>query len=172
MRTRSPFFTLLRLSTLAKRQTSRWSCWYVSTRFSPGSPSHISAALFWRAVPRWRSRQFSETLSLPPTNHLAFGSFHSSTVVHFCCHLSSAASRAKNFSGFLIDSSYISLYCARLWMRAFLEKSLAGLKTRFSTRWDSMELLLMGLGKVGSHELAAAPRFAQFKVATEAAKRY
>src|SRR4051812_7108524 len=117
----------------------------------------MSAALFWRAVPRWRSRQFSETLSLPPMNHSAFGSCQSSTLVHFFCQSSSDASRAKNFSGFLIDSSYISRYCARLWMRAFLEKSFAGLKTRFSTRWDSMELLLMGLGKVGWHELAAPP---------------
>src|SRR5215212_12224472 len=102
------------------------------------------AALFCRAVPRWRSRQFSETLSLPPTNHCANGSFHSRTFLKGACQVSSFASRAQNLSGFLIDSCQSDLYSARLPMRAFLANSFAGLKTRFSTRCDSMLLLLMG----------------------------
>src|SRR6476469_4918463 len=101
------------------------------TRRSPGSPSKMMAALFLRGPSRWRSRQFSETFSLPPTNHLANGSFQSSTFVHFLLHFSSEASRAQNLSGFLIDSSQSFLYSARDWTRAFLENSLDGLKTRF-----------------------------------------
>ena len=100
-------------------------------------------------MPRCRSRQFSETFSFPPTNHFANGSFHSSTLLHFFCQISSAASRAQNLSGFFTDSSHSARYCARLWIRAFLLKSLAGLKTRFSVCRDSMFLLIAGLGGTG-----------------------
>jgi hypothetical protein len=43
-----------------------------------------------------------------------------------------------------MDSSQSALYSARLPIRAFLEKSLEGLKTRFSTRWEEDFLELMG----------------------------
>src|SRR5271168_1357635 len=98
----------------------------------------MMAALLARAVPRWRSRQFSETLSLPPTNHLAKGDFQSRTRVHFWFQRSSEASRAQNLSGLSMDSRYISRYWAMLLMRACFTKAGEGLKTRFSMRWDSM----------------------------------
>ena len=49
-------------------------------RVSPGSPSQWNATLSPRPASTWRSRQLSDTLSLPPTNHLAKGSSHSRTV--------------------------------------------------------------------------------------------
>src|ERR1700761_4268521 len=102
----------------------------------------MMAALFLRGPARCWSRQFSETLSFPPTNHFANGSFHSKTFDHFLFQTSSAASRAQNLSGRLIDSSHILRYWASDWMRAFLENSLAGLKTRFSIRCDSILVLM------------------------------
>src|SRR6187402_3514128 len=116
------------------------------------------AALFCRAVPRCRSRQFSETFSFPPTNHFAYGSCQSSTFSHFLFQLRSEASRAQNLSGFLIDSSHSVRYCAMLEMRAFLEKSFAGLKTRFSIRWDSMLLLIGAVGKREGSSYQRCPR--------------
>src|SRR5438876_114488 len=100
------------------------------------------AALFLRGVSRCRSRQFSETLILPPMNHFANGSFQSSALLHFFCQTSSEASRAQNLSGRWIDSRYIALYLARLLMRADAAKSFPGLKRRFSTRCDSMFWLM------------------------------
>src|SRR6266480_4191881 len=106
MSTRSPLRTPFRLSTLANRQTSRCSCLYVNTRSSPGlpsvagSPSQISAALFAVGVPNHLSRQLSLTLSRPPTNHLANGSFHNSTFFHGLNQTSSCfAWLAQNRSG-------------------------------------------------------------------------
>src|SRR5437867_12526229 len=111
MSTRSPLRTPFRLSTLANRQTSRCSCLYVNTRSSPGlpsvagSPSQISAALFAVGVPSHLSRQLSLTLSRPPTNHFAKGSFHCSTFFHGLYHTSSLfACFDQNLSGDLMES--------------------------------------------------------------------
>src|SRR5205807_2612520 len=71
-------------------------------------------------------------------------------------HNSSEASRAKNFSGFVTLSFHILRYCSMEEMRAFLANSRAGLKTRFSTRWDSMALLIQ-VGKMMGC-LATQPR--------------
>ena len=49
---------------------------------APGSPSQMNAVLSPR-ISRCRSRQLYEIFILPPTNHFAKGSFHSSTVSHF-----------------------------------------------------------------------------------------
>ena len=68
-------------------------------RVSPGSPSQISAALVRRAVVTWRSRQLSETLSLPPTNHLAYGGFHSSAFFHGLNQCSSRARASQKRTG-------------------------------------------------------------------------
>ena len=71
-------------------------------------------------------------------NHFANGAFHSRTLRHGFCQESSFASRDQNLSGRLIDSRYIRWYCARFLIRAFWAKFLAGLKTRFSFKCDSM----------------------------------
>ena len=48
-------------------------------RVSPGSPSQWKATRSPRPASTWRSTQLTATLSLPPTNHLAKGRFHSRT---------------------------------------------------------------------------------------------
>ena len=76
-------------------------------RVSPGSPSQWNATLSPRPAATWRSRQFSETLSLPPTNHFANGSCQSRIVCHGCDHCtSSAAWRAQKPSSSRAASSY------------------------------------------------------------------
>ena len=89
------------LRTFANLFTSRHSVWYVNTFLSPGSPSQTIAALFRSGVFRWRSRQFSETLILPPTNHFANGSSHWRTLSHRLrqrsCFASSAQKPSKSF---------------------------------------------------------------------------
>src|SRR5262252_1630545 len=84
--------------TFANRPTSRWSSRYVRTRWSPGSPSQTSAALLRRGPSRCRSRQLTEMLSFPPTNHFAFGGFQSRTFFHGLNHESSRANPAQDFS--------------------------------------------------------------------------
>src|ERR1019366_7475793 len=106
------------------------------------------AALFRRGPARCRSRQFSERLSLPPTNHFANGAFHSTTFFHGARQVSSRASLPKNLAGCLIDSRYMRRYCSSLLIRAFLANSFDGLKTRFSIKCDSMfvfSILILGL---------------------------
>ena len=80
--------------TFANFETSACSSRYVNVRTSPGSPSQISAGLSPR-VARCRSRQLDEALSFPPTNHFAYGGFHSSTVSHFVCQSSCSAHAAQ-----------------------------------------------------------------------------
>ncbi len=58
----------------------------------------MSAALFFLGPERWRSRQLTEALSLPPTNHFAFGGFQSRTFFHGLNQSSSFAKPAQNFS--------------------------------------------------------------------------
>ena len=68
-------------------------------RVSPGSPSQWNATRSPRPASTWRSTQLTATLSLPPTNHLAKGRFHSSTSVHGVSHVSLVACAAQNASG-------------------------------------------------------------------------
>src|SRR3990170_109681 len=80
--TRSPRPTPRERNAFAVRHVSPYNSWYVTTRRSPGSPSHRIAALLRRQDCTCRSRQFSATLSFAPTNHFACGRSHSSTFVH------------------------------------------------------------------------------------------
>src|SRR5438552_16343327 len=105
MVTRSPRFTPSPLRTFANLFTSRQRSWYVSTRRSPGSPSHTSAALFRRAPLRCRSRQFADMFSFPPTNHFAKGGSHSRTVDQGAIQASPFAIRAQKTSGSFAASS-------------------------------------------------------------------
>ena len=58
-------------------------------------------AAFVRRTPvMWRSRQFTEAFSFPPTNHFACGGFQSRTFFHGLSHWSSFAQSAQNASGF------------------------------------------------------------------------
>src|SRR6185312_485895 len=110
------------------------------------------AALFRRRPFKCRSRQFSDTLILPPTNHFANGARQVRTFVHGACHSSSPASFPQNFAGFVIDLRYSFWYFARLLISAFFAKDLGGSKTRVSTRCDSMFVLsepLVDVGVVG-----------------------
>src|SRR5262245_26325 len=71
----------------------------------------MSAALFRRGVARCASRQLYETFVCPPTNHLANGSFHSSTFVNGANQCSSLlASSPQNFSGLALAAAYSSSY--------------------------------------------------------------
>src|SRR5262245_55844940 len=71
----------------------------------------MSAALLRRAVVRWASRQLYETFVCPPTNHLAKGSFHSSTFVNGANQCSSLlASSPQNFCGSAFAAAYSSSY--------------------------------------------------------------
>ena len=75
------------------------------TRESPGSPSQISAALFFLGPSMCRSMQLSATFSLPPTNHFEYGGFHSSAFFHGLNHVSSRARCSQNFTGFFAASA-------------------------------------------------------------------
>ena len=68
-------------------------------RVSPGSPSQWKATRSPRPAATWRSTQLTATLSLPPTNHLAKGRFHSSTSVHGVSQVSRLACDAQKASG-------------------------------------------------------------------------
>ncbi len=95
MATRSPRRTPRERSTLAHLFTCTYRSQYVSVRLSPGSPSNTSAALLRRAVPMWRSTQFTDALSFPPMNHCAWGGCQSSTCFQGVIHSSFAASPAQ-----------------------------------------------------------------------------
>src|SRR4051812_39787629 len=99
--TRSPFLSPRDFSTFANLQVSIWSWLYVSTRWSPGSPSQMSAALFLRQVVKWRSWQLTEAFVFPPMNHFANGAFHSKVFFQGLDQQSRVlAWSAQNFSGF------------------------------------------------------------------------
>ena len=53
----------------------------------------------------WRSRQLSATLSLPPTNHFAYGGFHSSAFFQGLNQWSSLARCSQNLTGFRAASA-------------------------------------------------------------------
>src|SRR5262245_43784720 len=94
--TRSPFLTPSFFKTLANLLTSRHMSRYVSTRSSPGSPSQMIAALFFRPLLTCRLRQLYDALSFPPINHFAQGESHSSTFFHGLNHSSSLAALPQN----------------------------------------------------------------------------
>src|SRR5437660_5652767 len=99
----------------------------------------MSAALLAVGVSRWRSRQLKLTLSRPPTNHFANGSFHCSTLVHGLNQTNSFfACLPQNFSGDFMDSLYSLRYWARDLMCARFENSLGGGKTRLSVLTEVM----------------------------------
>src|SRR5205085_1140897 len=77
-------------------------------------------------------------LVLPPTNHLAFGAFHSSTLSHFLNQCSSSAALPQNCSGLSIDSRYMRSYSARLLIRACAANDGGGGNSRCSCRTESM----------------------------------
>ena len=61
----------------------------------------MRAAFVRRGPVTWRSRQLWETLSLPPTNHLAYGGFHSSAFRHGLNQSSAFASFSQKRTGFV-----------------------------------------------------------------------
>src|ERR1044072_9051601 len=67
--------------------------------WSAGSPSQINARRPLLPARIWRTRQFTEALSLPPRNHLACGGFHSSTRSHGVIHSSCFAEAGQYPSG-------------------------------------------------------------------------
>src|SRR5262249_54147232 len=107
-------------------------------RTSPGSPSHTRAALFLRQVWACRSKQLYERLIWPPTNHLAQGEFHSSTLSHFLNQWSSLATPSQNLSGSSIDSLYMRSYCSTLLTWACARNSFEGSNARSSCSTESM----------------------------------
>src|SRR3989449_9365014 len=104
--------------------------WYVRTRRSPGSPSQTIAALFRRGEARCRSRQFCETLSWPPTNHLANGAFHWRTFDHFLIQTNSFARSDQYRSG----SAAASRRTLGSWSHASLRNDFGGGYSSFSFR--------------------------------------
>ncbi len=68
-------------------------------RVSPGSPSQWKATRAPRPAATWRSTQLTATLSLPPTNHLAKGRFHSRTSVQGVSQVSRFACAAQKARG-------------------------------------------------------------------------
>jgi hypothetical protein len=101
----------------------------VMVRVSPGSPSQWKATRSPFPAATWRSRQFSLTLSRPPTNHLAKGSSHSSTVSHGVVQVRrSSAWRAQNAS----TSRSASSQSSGPWTSADAAKPAGGGKVRSS----------------------------------------
>src|SRR5689334_784462 len=103
-----------------------------------GSPSQRIAVLFPRPCSICRSRQLWLRFVFPPTNHFAYGAFHSSTLSHFLNQCSSLATSPQNFSGFSIDSRYSLSYSARLLICACAANSGRGGNKRFSCSADSI----------------------------------
>src|ERR1044071_3783230 len=88
MPTGVPFFTPSDLSAFASFVVSRWRSANVISRRSPsGSPSQWKATLPPLPFSTCRSTQLYVALSLPPTNHFAYGSSHSHTVSNGSNHV-------------------------------------------------------------------------------------
>ena len=88
------------------RPTSRQRSWYVRTRRSPGSPSQTIAARFRRGPLACRSRQFTDALIRPPTNHRAKGGSQSRTRSQGRLQSRRPASAAQKASGSASAVSY------------------------------------------------------------------
>src|SRR6266513_2919461 len=129
-------------------------------RTSPaGSPSQISATRPPLPARTWRSRQFTEALSLPPRNHLACGGFHSSTRSHGLLHSSCFAQSAQYPSGSRRARSYGVM--SRTW--AWAVKVSGGGKRRCSSRSVSIRsvAIVRDIKEEGdSSKLHSAPRYA------------
>src|SRR5258707_13779556 len=108
------------------------------------------AALLPRPAAMCRSRQLKLTLSLPPTNHLANGSFHSSTLVHFLAQASAPACSAQKRSGSSLARFQSASYSARFLRWALAANSGGGAKLRVSFK----TLVMSEAGE----DIAAAPR--------------
>src|SRR5215218_8253680 len=121
-------------SAFAKRCTSAWSDAYVMSRSSPSSPRQWKATRSPRPASTWRSRQLYETLSRPPTNHLANGGFdQSSTWSHLRNQCSCSACCAQNPSG----SASAASYTDGSETTAPSRKSSGGGKVSCSSSWPS-----------------------------------
>src|SRR5688572_8921438 len=92
------------------------------------------AALLRREPSRWRSTQLALTLSLPPTNHWACGSFQTSTWSHGLAHSSFLASSAQKLSGSSLARCQRRSYSAMLLTWADAAKAAGGGKERVSLR--------------------------------------
>jgi len=112
--TRSPVSTPSFFNTFANRQTSRCRSWYRSTLESPSSPSQMIAALFFRQVSRWRSRQLALALSLPPVNHFVSGISPSTTWSNGSIQSRFPAISPQNPAGSSLALCHISSYCSLL----------------------------------------------------------
>src|SRR5436190_12972448 len=94
----------------------------------------MMAALLRRGPARWRSTQLALTLSCPPTNHLACGSFHSSTFCQGFAQVRLLACKAQKPSGPSFAAWKSRSYSARLLTWAAAANSAGGAKLRVSLR--------------------------------------
>src|ERR1041385_3083815 len=95
-----------------------------------GSPSQTSARRPARPARPWRSRQFTDALILPPTNHFALGGFQSRTWVQGLIPSSCFAQSAPYPSGSRRPFSYGVVS----WTWALALKPSGGGKRRCSSR--------------------------------------
>src|SRR6516164_2902414 len=86
----------------------------------------MMAALFLRGPVRWRSMQLKLALIFPPTNHLANGSFHSSTLFQRWNQCNDSACSAQKPSGSAAARFQSFSKSARLLMCALSAKSAGG----------------------------------------------
>src|SRR4051812_48032763 len=75
-----------------------------------GSASQRIATLSPLPAATCASRQLYERFVCPPTNHFAYGGFHSSTLSHLRNQCSSLAASAQKRSGLSTDARYIRRY--------------------------------------------------------------
>src|ERR1035437_2832429 len=89
-------------------------------------------------------------LVVPPTNHLASGSFHSMTFLKGLNQWNSEATWVQYASGCSMDSRYIFLYWAKDLMCAFLANSAGGGNLRPScASWSRASLLAASTASLG-----------------------
>src|SRR5262249_26373181 len=110
----------------------------------------MSAALFLRGPCKCLSRQLKLALSLPPRNHLANGSFQSSTLCHFVNQVSDCACSAQKLSGASCARCQSCSYSARLLTCARAANSGEGENFRISFR--TLVILAAPVDIVGSPE--------------------
>ncbi len=115
----------------------------------------MSAALFRVGVFRCASRQLYEALVRPPTNHLANGSFHWSTLEYGLNQCNSPARRPQKPSISPAASFHRSSYSASDLMPALAANSAGGGNIRFSCitvcTWPASD----GLARAGEPDCAA-----------------
>src|ERR1039458_5776124 len=112
------------------------------------------AGLLRVAVLRWRSRQLALTLSCPSSNHVcsilfaAVSHTYLRPTVGFLNQSSVAACSSQNWSGSLIERSYIFLYCSALMWARLITSGLGG-NVRVSCISELVETVLVGFVMVG-----------------------